>query len=620
MRLLRQTSIRHKLMLTTMFISTAALLVVSLAYATYDMLAFRRTMTRNLSTLAQIIGTNSTAALVFDDPIAAEETLVALNAEPHIVASVLYASDGTVFAQYIRDSKQAEFSPPQPEETSHRFEAAHLRLFRPILRDGEKIGTIYLLSGLQDMYARLLRTLGISALAIVAALSFGFFLWSRLQQVIEPILHLAQTARFVSENKDYTVRAVKHSDDEVGMLTDDFNDMLEQIEADLALRAAKEGAEAASQAKSEFLANMSHELRTPLNAIIGFSEVLLDKMFGDLNDKQEEYLHDIFTSGQHLLSLINDILDLAKIEAGKIELEPGVFDLREVLHGSLVMVRERAQLHDMSLSIEIADDIDTAVGDERKVKQILFNLLFNAVKFTPDGGQVGMTAHTAGSEVRIAVWDTGIGIAPDDQERIFEAFQQVGGGLTAKAEGTGLGLALTRKLVELHGGTLSVQSALEQGSTFTFTLPIVDGAEPLSLAPVPGVWAQEQGAQTAAAGPLVLVVDDDPKSAGLLRIYLSEAGYTVDIARDGEEGLEKIKHRPPDVVVLDVLLPNMDGWALLTQLREDAHTRQIPVVIVSIADEKPKGLALGATEYFVKPVHKEQLLHAFEALDLASNG
>jgi hypothetical protein len=160
-------------MLTTMVISTAALLVVSLAYATYDTIAFRRAMTRNLSTLAQIIGTNSMAALVFDDPIAAEETLVALNAEPHIVASVLYASDGRVFAQYTRDSVQGEFAPPQPQDTSYRFESAHLMLFQPIMRDGEKIGTIYLLSGLQDMYTRLLRTLGISALAIVAALSFG---------------------------------------------------------------------------------------------------------------------------------------------------------------------------------------------------------------------------------------------------------------------------------------------------------------------------------------------------------------------------------------------------------------------------------------------------------------
>jgi signal transduction histidine kinase/ActR/RegA family two-component response regulator len=619
MRLLRHTSIRHKLMLTTMLISTAALLVVSLSYATYDMLAFRRAMARNLSTLARIIGTNSMAALVFDDPIAAKETLMALNAEPHIVASVLYASDGTVFAQYIRDSAQGNFSPPQPEETSYRFEEAHLMLFQPVMRDGEKIGTIYLLSGLQDMHARLLRTLGISVLAIVAALCFGFFLWSRLQQVIEPILHLAQTARFVSENKDYTIRAVKQSDDEVGLLTDDFNDMLAQIEEDLALRTAKEGAEAASQAKSEFLANMSHELRTPLNAIIGFSEVLLDKLFGDLNDKQEEYLNDIFTSGQHLLSLINDILDLAKIEAGKLELEPSRFDFREVLEGSLVMVRERAQSHDIRLSLEIADGIDTLVGDERKVKQILFNLLSNAVKFTPDGGRVGITAHTEGLEVQVAVWDTGIGIAPNDQERIFEEFQQVGGGLTAKAEGTGLGLALTRKLVELHGGTLSVESALGRGSTFTFTLPTAGVAEQMSLAAVPSNAAQEQGQQTATTGPLVLVVDDDPKSVGLLQIYLREAGYTVDIARDGAEGLKKIKQRPPDVVVLDVLLPKVDGWEFLTQLREDAQTQQIPVFIVSIADEKNKGLALGATEYFVKPVQKEQLLHAFEALDLASN-
>jgi CheY-like chemotaxis protein len=173
--------------------------------------------------------------------------------------------------------------------------------------------------------------------------------------------------------------------------------------------------------------------------------------------------------------------------------------------------------------------------------------------------------------------------------------------------------------VELHGGTISVESALEQGSTFTFTLPTVGRAEQIAWAAVPGDSAQEHRAPTAAAGPRVLVVDDDPKSAGLLQIYLSEAGYTVEIARDGEAGLEKIKQRPPDIVVLDVLLPKMDGWEFLTQLREDVNTQQMPVVIVSIADEKNKGFALGATEYFVKPVQKEKLLHAFAALGLASN-
>jgi signal transduction histidine kinase len=230
--------------------------------------------------------------------------------------------------------------------------------------------------------------------------------------------------------------------------------------------------EITSQHKSQFLANMSHELRTPLNAIIGFSEVLLEKMFGELNEKQEEYLDDIFTSGKHLLALINDVLDLSKIEAGKLEIEREAVDLKALLDSSLVVVRERALAHGISLSLDMADDIGSIAADERKVKQIVFNLLSNAIKFTPDNGEVGIRATSSDAIVSISVWDTGVGIAEQDQQRIFEEFQQAEQELTDKAEGTGLGLALTKKLVNLHGGEIWVESEQDCGSTFTFTLPI----------------------------------------------------------------------------------------------------------------------------------------------------
>ena len=230
--------------------------------------------------------------------------------------------------------------------------------------------------------------------------------------------------------------------------------------------------EVANRHKSEFLANMSHELRTPLNAVIGFSEVLLERMFGELNEKQAEYLDDILGSGKYLLSLINDILDLAKIEAGRLDLELRTFDLKPLLENSLVMVKERAQAHGITLSLETSDDLHSLNADERKVKQIVFNLLSNAVKFTPNGGQVGLRATTIDHAVQIAVWDTGIGIAAEDQQRIFDEFQQARSGLTGKTEGTGLGLTLTKRFVELHGGTLEVESVPDQGSTFTVTLPV----------------------------------------------------------------------------------------------------------------------------------------------------
>jgi signal transduction histidine kinase len=230
--------------------------------------------------------------------------------------------------------------------------------------------------------------------------------------------------------------------------------------------------EAASRHKSEFLANMSHELRTPLNAVIGFSEVLLQRMFGELNDKQDEYLKDIYSSGQHLLSLINDILDLSKIEAGRMELAPAPFHLPTALENAVTLVKERASRHGIALQLDIDPRLGDVVGDERKVKQVLLNLLSNAIKFTPEGGRISLKANRTDGAVEITVTDTGIGIAPEDQAAIFEEFRQVGSDETRKQEGTGLGLTLAKKFVELHGGQIWVESEPGRGSTFTFTLPV----------------------------------------------------------------------------------------------------------------------------------------------------
>jgi two-component system, NtrC family, sensor kinase len=231
--------------------------------------------------------------------------------------------------------------------------------------------------------------------------------------------------------------------------------------------------EVANRHKSEFLANMSHELRTPLNAVIGFSEVLLDRtMFGDINDKQEEYLNDILSSGRHLLSLINDILDLSKVEAGRMELEVTAFDLPQAIANALILVRERAAGRGVTLGVAVDGRLGELRGDERKVKQVLLNLLSNAIKFTPAGGRVEIRAEPVDGHVEISVSDTGVGIAPADQEAVFEEFRQVGTDYAKKREGTGLGLALARRFIQLHGGRIWVKSAQGEGSTFTFSLPV----------------------------------------------------------------------------------------------------------------------------------------------------
>jgi signal transduction histidine kinase len=303
--------------------------------------------------------------------------------------------------------------------------------------------------------------IGLALGAIVLALALGYSIsWS----LIDPVRRM--DARFGEiAGGDFSKQVDVPNRDELGALAGNLNRM--SVELDRLYRQI----EAANRHKSEFLANMSHELRTPLNAVIGFSEVLEEQMFGDLNDKQAEYVHDIRTSGQHLLLLINDVLDLSKVEAGRMELELSEFDISETLGAALMLVRERAARHGIELSLDAEAGLDTFVADERKVRQVTLNLLSNAVKFTPDGGRVALRVRTVAAGIEIAVADTGIGIAPADQQAVFEEFRQVGGDSARKNEGTGLGLALARRFVQLHGGEIRVESEPGRGTTFTFFLP-----------------------------------------------------------------------------------------------------------------------------------------------------
>ncbi len=340
------------------------------------------------------------------------------------------------------------------------------------------------------------------------------------------------------------------------------------------LQARSRQLEVASRHKSEFLASMSHELRTPLNAVIGFSDVLLERMFGDLNDRQDEYVRDIRDSGRHLLELINEILDLSKVEAGRMELDVAPVSLLHVLEHGLAMVRERAGRRGVSLTLESDDDLGLVSADELKLKQVVLNLLTNAIKFTNAGGSVHVFARLEGKCAEIEVRDTGIGIAEDERGRIFEAFQRGGRGVRTSTEGTGLGLTLSKRIVELHGGRMWMQSEFGAGSTFGVAIPVAHAEGQPDRTPAVIATA-------GSGGRTVVVIDDDPLDLALVEAVLAPESFTVIRAASGMEGVELVRRRRPGVVLLDLIMPDMDGFAVVEMLRAEPATADVPIIVLT---------------------------------------
>ncbi|GAB7050714.1 response regulator [Catenuloplanes indicus] len=368
------------------------------------------------------------------------------------------------------------------------------------------------------------------------------------------------------------------------------------------LAASVEKLTLASQAKSDFLANMSHELRTPLNAIIGFSDLMRgEQPIDDRRSVPADWVDHIHNSGRHLLGLINDILDLAKVEAGRIDLHPAPLRVdnaaKELLTGLRPLIDRK------SLTVESRLPELTVRADALRFRQILENLLSNAIKFTPEGGTITLDAEAFTDDgrpmVALAVGDTGIGIAEEDLPRVFEEFQQVGD-RTHHQAGTGLGLALARRLVQAHGGDITVTSALGTGSRFTITLPDATEVPHPADTVVVEPKTRERGR--------ILLIEDDVRSAELLRTYLVKAGYRVEMATSGESGLNAARVNPPDAILLDVVLPGIDGWAVIRELKQDGLLASIPVLFISVVDERHAGIAMGAADFLVKPVADHQLV------------
>ena len=398
-------------------------------------------------------------------------------------------------------------------------------------------------------------------------------------------------------------------------------DITEAKQAAEQLQLAREEAEAANRAKSDFLAKMSHELRTPLNSIIGFSEVLEDQTFGPLTERQRRYVRNVQVSGRQLLELVNDVLDLAKVEAGRMDLDQCPLVVAAALEEARALVAPLAERKRLVLEVDVSPELPPLTADLVRVRQILNNLLGNAIKYTPDGGRVRVGARLVappsgetGDWLEVSVADTGIGIAPADHERIFEEFEQVDADYVRGQQGTGLGLALTRRLVALHGGLLTMDSELGKGTTFRVLLPLGGAAVQASMKPT----AVAPGGPRV--GPLVLVVDDHAESADLLTNYLQEAGYRVALAPSGASAVALARTLRPAAITLDILLPDRDGHAVLTDLKSDPGTRDIPVIVVSVTEDRSRGDSLGVVEWFVKPVARNDLIAAMQRVVTASAG
>ncbi|HET9911258.1 MAG TPA: response regulator, partial [Anaerolineales bacterium] len=355
--------------------------------------------------------------------------------------------------------------------------------------------------------------------------------------------------------------------------------------------------------KTQFLSNMSHELRTPLNSIIGFSRVILKGIDGPVSEMQQQDLTAIYNSGQHLLGLINDILDLARIEAGKMELNFEEVRLAEMATSVMSTAKGLVKEKPIQLVHRIPEDIPTVRGDTMRVRQIFINLISNAAKFT-DEGSIIISAHvqkgSAGKmEAVIGVTDTGPGISLEDQKKLFQAFSQVDGSATRKSGGTGLGLSICANLVQLHGGRIGVTSDVGKGSTFWFTLPLF----------------QQPDEQIPEGKKVVLAIDDDPQVIGLYERYLNPEGYYVVPLTDPLKAKEQVLKIKPFAITLDIMMPNKDGWSVLTDLKSDPETRDFPVIICSILEQADKGFNLGAADYLVKPILEEDLVHALDRLN-----
>lgn len=624
-----------------------ALLLACVGFAWHSVDTLCDAKGKQLRDRAQIIAFQAGPALALRDAERGEQLLASLQTDATMEEARLYGNDRKILATW---GEQQSFTAPVYTPNGYRYIGlSQVEVVHNVVVGSQQLGTVYLRANTSDLIERFVEFAWIVGYVFVLAMLVVLVLAMRLQRAISrPILELTKAAEQISINADYAIRVDGNAQAELKTLQDAFNHMLDRVqtseaaiqtaqnqledrviartqelskevrrrqEAQVALESAKEAAETANQAKTEFLANMSHEIRTPLNGIMGFTEVLMNELSDISAEDRQDYLTTIHRSGSHLVELINDILDVSKIEAGRFELERITCSPHQIISDVVSVLRVQAKEKGLQLEYELATALPQMIeSDPSRLRQLLMNLVGNAIKFTKQGSiriVAGMTKH-APYQLQIEVADTGMGIPFEKLEEIFNPFSQADTSVTRRFGGTGLGLAISRKITESLGGRLTVQSEVGTGSLFRATVdtgsvagqPLIECAD----APTPADEAAQK-CDIRLAGHRILIVDDGDTNRKLIQLVLRRAGADVSTANDGLEAIHATDRNQPELILMDMQMPVMDGYSATRELRANGHT--LPIIALTahaMKGDKEKCLEAGCSGYLTKPVDSTLLL------------